>query len=289
MQTQSVSPNQSLFATKKTPDFLQILCEEFEKSKANNPRYSVRAFARKLSINPATLSLILKGKRKIPKNYVNEICDRLKLNPSRRNRFLRSLQIQDKYEEALTQKIESEKYYLDMETHSELVTSWEYFAALSLLELPEQWTVQSVAKRLNITEQRASDVLRALEFTGFVKGEAHQFVLAKFCDIKTTDGVPNAALRRGLAEELKLGIKKLETVPMELRDFSSSTMAIDRSKLPEARNMIRKFRQEMSDLLEDGPPNDVYLLAVQLFPLTAAETKTETENNIENQTELANA
>jgi len=274
MQTQSLSSNQPLFSTRKTPDFLQILSEEFEKSKANNPRYSVRAFARRLNINPATLSLILKGKRKIPKNYVNEMCDRLKLNPSRRNRFLRSLQIQAKYEEDLTQKIESEKYYLDMDKHSELVTSWEYFAVLSLLELPETWTIETVAKRLNITLQRSTDVLHALEHNGFLKSEGVQFSLSKFCDIKTTDGVPNLSLRRGLSEELKLGIQKLETVPMELRDFSSSTMAIDRSKLPEARNMIRRFRQEMSDLLEDGPPNDVYLCAVQLFPLTAAENET---------------
>jgi hypothetical protein len=52
------------------------------------------------------------------------------------------------------------------------------------------------------------------------------------------------------------------------RDFTTVTMAIDKRKLSTAKELIRKFEDELSDLLESGHRTDVYRLSVQLFPFT---------------------
>ncbi|MNL64824.1 hypothetical protein D3C87_1890770 [compost metagenome] len=65
-----------------------------------------------------------------------------------------------------------------------------------------------------------------------------------------------------------MGKAKLDEVDMMLRDFSSTTLAIDLDKLTEAKTIIREFRQKMSALLRDGNKTDVYQLAIQFYPLT---------------------
>ena len=45
-------------------------------------------------------------------------------------------------------------------------------------------------------------------------------------------------------------------------------LAIDLSKLPEAKTIIREFRRKMATLLRDGKKTDVYQLGIQFYPLT---------------------
>ena len=44
-------------------------------------------------------------------------------------------------------------------------------------------------------------------------------------------------------------------------------MAIDPTKLPEARRRIRQFRDELCDYLESGDQTEVYRWNMQLVPL----------------------
>ena len=67
---------------------------------------------------------------------------------------------------------------------------------------------------------------------------------------------------------MELAQKSLTTDPVQERDFTSITMAINSKKLAEAKVLIRKFQDELSGLLEDSTPDQVYRLCVQLFPLS---------------------
>jgi hypothetical protein len=78
----------------------------------------------------------------------------------------------------------------------------------------------------------------------------------------------------GHLETLDQGKEKLE-LDVELRDFSSIMLAIDPEKLPEAKTIIREFRQKMASLLKHGHRSEVYQLAIQFYPLTI-ESKQET-------------
>ena len=69
-------------------------------------------------------------------------------------------------------------------------------------------------------------------------------------------------------EELELAKNKLKEIEKDLRDFSSSTYALDPEKMDEAKTIIREFRQKMGALLKSGEKKEVYMLAIQFYPLT---------------------
>ncbi|MNL65954.1 hypothetical protein D3C87_1903530 [compost metagenome] len=45
-------------------------------------------------------------------------------------------------------------------------------------------------------------------------------------------------------------------------------MVVASKNLPKAKELIRQFRHDLSELLEQGEADDVYRLNIQLFPLT---------------------
>jgi uncharacterized protein (TIGR02147 family) len=78
----------------------------------------------------------------------------------------------------------------------------------------------------------------------------------------------STALRHSHREALTMGAEKLESVPLELRDFSSMTIAVSMERLPEAKKLIRAFQKQLSELLENGKRTEVYQICMQLYPMT---------------------
>lgn len=79
----------------------------------------------------------------------------------------------------------------------------------------------------------------------------------------------NVALKNMQRQVLQKALAALDEVEFEKRDQSSITMAVDSSKIPQARAMTKKFRRELSSFLESGGSRDaVYQLSLSLFPLT---------------------
>jgi hypothetical protein len=58
-----------------------VLRAELDRRRASNPRYSLRSFARDLSIDHSTLSQILRGKRRLTGRSVRVFGRRLRLPP----------------------------------------------------------------------------------------------------------------------------------------------------------------------------------------------------------------
>jgi uncharacterized protein (TIGR02147 family) len=87
----------------------------------------------------------------------------------------------------------------------------------------------------------------------------------------TTDRVRSSAVRKGHENNLNLARKSLESDPVDARDFSAITMAIDPARLEEATQLIREFRDRICTFLEGGKKQQVYKLCIQLFPMTADE------------------
>ena len=65
--------------------------------------------------------------------------------------------------------------------------------------------------------------------------------------------------------------KALEEIQVEWREFGVMTMALDPKKLPQAKKMIRQFRQQIAALCESGKPKLVYHFCTQLFPVNHPE------------------
>jgi transcriptional regulator with XRE-family HTH domain len=66
----------------RSVNFREMLSTEFEQRRRNNPRYSLRAFARYLGTDHSTLSQILRNRRNLSPRMIRRFGGRLRLKPA---------------------------------------------------------------------------------------------------------------------------------------------------------------------------------------------------------------
>lgn len=246
-------------------DVLLSRCEK-------NPAYSLRAFARTLDCDVATLSKILKGQRGIGRITIEKLGMRLGLSPQEISAFV----VQRKRgKHAVRQRsidsVEINYQQLTLD-HFKIIADWYHFAILEVMAL-DRFKADSkwVARRLGISASEVNAAVERLERTQMIKITPE----GKWVDLtdgtSTTTGNPfsDVAFRKLQKQVLEKAITALEEIPMNLRDQTSVTMAIDSDLIPEAKKRIRAFRRDLSRFLSRGKRRDaVYQLGISLFPLT---------------------
>jgi len=235
-----------------------------------NPQYSLRSFARDLDLNPGTVSAIMLGRRAIPKKRLSLICERLALSP-RQRAVVTKLWQQEASHTPPVRAPKSEAVEIH-ESHFQILAEWEHFAVLSLLRTKNFKPDPSwISKRLGVSAPRILSVIARLESAGFIKRNGNGDLVRTTPPLKTSEGVVSAALRSAHADELTLAANALTSVDVALRDISSMTMAMSPSRMKAAREMIKKFRNELADLCDEDGASEVYQICIQLFPLTKVE------------------
>jgi uncharacterized protein (TIGR02147 family) len=230
-----------------------------------NPKYSLRAFAKALSVGPSALSDMLNGKRTITKNMTERLGLALGLSPDHIEAFFR---------DEFPSDFDSDKAIYRQHTLDTfaIISDWYHYAILALMRVKDfKPTSAWVAKSLGISKPEANLAIERLVRVGLLRKEKD----GKWLD--TTGGfstningnLTSAANKKLQKQILELAIKALEEVPSELRDYTSMTMAIDPKYLPEAVEKIKKFRRGLAQFLEErSEPTAVYNLGISLYPLT---------------------
>lgn len=253
--------------------YLTKIKEDLSLKQRNNPHYSLRAYARDVGIHPATLSQILKGKRPLPLKDSEAVALKLNLGPKEKTLFVESLLRNKSAIDQIKISDYDTRLMLD-ESYYQIIAEWEHYALLELFRLEHfNRTKEEVARYLDLTMNRTEVVINNLMVGGLLEVDQEGKLQKVHGDIRTTEDISSQALKESHKETLQLGKDKIEEIAIEMRDFSSSTLAIDLKKIPEAKIIIREFRQKMAALLEDGEKTDVYQLAIQFFPLTKLEKK----------------
>ncbi len=67
---------------------------------------------------------------------------------------------------------------------------------------------------------------------------------------------------------LEKALTAIDVVPQDEKDITSMTMAIDESKIPEAKKRIKAFRRQLCEFLETGKQTRVFNLGIQLYPIS---------------------
>lgn len=242
-----------------------ILRQALIETQVRNPAYSLRSFARRLAISPSALSEIMNGKRRVSKATAERVVKGLCLGPKQ------SQAVMDLFSQQITAASNSSSTFdtLDADKFN-IVADWYHFGILSLMET-EDFVEDSawIAKRLGIRSTEASAALERMERLKLIKRTQKGKLVASNHAISSTDGILNPSIRKAHATSLSLAQKSLETDPIETRDFSSITMAIDPEKIDEARKIIRVFQDRLMTFMEkSGTQREVYQLCVQLFPVS---------------------
>jgi uncharacterized protein (TIGR02147 family) len=253
--------------------YLNLLKEHLGKKQRSNPQYSLRAYARDLEVHPSTLSAVLNGLRSLPYKDAQRVAKKLMLSPMEETLFVESLlRTKTRLDEIVIPR-DQERFMLD-ESYYKVISEWEHYAVMALFDvIGFNATIPEVVERLKISETRAETVLNHLIACGLLVENQDGSLKRVHEQLRTTEDVKNQAIHQGHRDAMELGLRKLDEVAVDLRDFSEVVLAIDPEKMGEAKTIIREFRQKMSALMKKGEKTEVYQLAIQFYPLTTASSE----------------
>ncbi len=235
-----------------------LLDDEFNRRKARNTRYSRRAFARDLKLDPSHLSKILAGKRLPSDRVLRRIipqmgnCDRvITRGPGGRAR----ISLANDYADFL---------------------QWQNIAVLELLPVKRfAQDPMQIARVTRLTEAEVRESIALLKKLGFIQknkaGEwqpVHEHWIA-------AEGAP-AVVTADLEYQKQLyrmAIDACDDVPMHEKVQLSLVFGLKKSRIPGIRKKATAFRRAVLRALDAGPGenDDVYALCISLCPMRKRE------------------
>lgn len=237
---------------------ISILKTELENKKRKNSAYSLRSFARNLSISPAQLSQIMSGKRNITVKLTEKILSKLHMSPAEKRKCWKGLM-----EKSVSP---SKTETLLLEDQFRLISDWYHLAVLSLSQVKKakkdsKW----ISQQLGITPPQATLAVERLERMGLLSDHPTQLVQIKD-SLNVYSNISSESIQRYHKQILNLAIDKLNEVPVQKRDYSALTFALNAGKIDLIRKAIEEFQKQTQEDFEGG--DQLYMLSVQLFPLT---------------------
>lgn len=263
----------------ETMDFRSVLNEELDFRRNENASYSMRAFSRDMGINPSQMSEVLSGKTGLSSKKAVEVAKNLGLTENETKIFKAMVEVKHGRS---PQIIENAKRILEENRHSgnfknlsmegfKFISDWIYFPILSTMELDDyDGTIDFIQKRMGLELKEIEEAIKTLLKLDIIDLKDSKFIVSGEM-FTTTHDIGSQALKKFHKQHLRKAIEALDHVKVEDRDITTMTMAIDKKKLPEAKEMIKNFRRSLCKLLEKDVKNEVYNLNIQLIPLTDLE------------------
>jgi uncharacterized protein (TIGR02147 family) len=252
--------------------FRQLLQQTLIDRCKRNPAYSLRSFAQSLGVNHAILSLLLRSKRKMTERHVLTIGTKLGLKPQDLSYYIDQL----KLEQPLSFESKYVRYLALSPDQFEILTNWFPDAILELMRTKGfQSDPEWIASRLGISNVEAQATLERLERLKMIRRKPDGGFEDCVGDTSTIPFGETTAAAQRIHQKLllELSAQKIDTVPLEQRSQTSTTLAIPMKKIALAKQMIREFRSKMQRALQEpaGANDEVYQLQVSFFPLTRLE------------------
>lgn len=234
---------------------------------ANNPLYSLRAFAKASGISHTVLSLVLSGKRNLSKKAIEKLADHLELSPEQRT------MLQKRHKSIAPEDFQE----MSLDTF-EVISDWYHYAILSLLDLPMAlFEAQWISTQLGITKAEAKAAMERLKRLELVEEDEKGRWRQSGKPIKIDNKISTTATKKFHKQLLDRASQSIDTDPIALRDFSSLTFTMDPSQVEYARKRLRDFRRQlMAELESQGQPSSVYNMTIQLYPVTPVQDTSDT-------------
>jgi uncharacterized protein (TIGR02147 family) len=257
--------------------FNVFLHQEFLRRQAKNKSYSRRAFARDLGISPGFLSQLFSGQKNLSADKASIILDHVDWSKSKKSTFLNLVRLSAAKEESLKEKIKGDlsgqrqslvdykEVKLDV---FRVISNWYYHGFIALIKTDNfRSDINWIAKRLGLKVERIKEVIEVLKNLQLIRNNAGKW--EPQYEMIRTHRVPSGAIREHHRQFLEKAIVALRNQASDEIDFSGSTIAIDKKKLPLAQKLIKEFREQIAEVLADPDHTDeVYRLSVQLFRIS---------------------
>jgi uncharacterized protein (TIGR02147 family) len=240
----------------------ELLENKLRQMKENNPMYSLRSMAMKVKVSPSTLSQIINKKRTISKELAIKIVNSLSFSEPEKIKFLEPFNLNEQMQQEVT--YDNFDHHL---FHPE--DNWAVFAILNLIEIEDfLLSPTTITKAIGITNEKATELLEKLIRQKLITWDANGKAIRTSERMQTADGSSDRSLKIMHEKNLELAKKSLDKDDVDQRDFTSMTFAINPDQLPKAKELIRKFEDDLATFLLYGKQKQVYKLNIQLFPLS---------------------
>lgn len=250
-----------------------ILSEKIKK----NPSYSLRAFSKKVGVSPSVLSRILSGKRNLTFKLALRIADALAFGPDEREHLFRLFsKEEDVGKESALQTRVSKDLTIDC---FNAMSDWYHYGLTQLLFIDTfKEDYKWMAKTLGVSELQVKLAIERLLRLEILDRDENGKLYRTATHLSSTTDIVSAGLKKFQKQILEKAITSLEEDNIFERDITSITMAVNEDNIPRAKEEIKKFRQHMADLLEDGNKTRIYNLGVHLVPLSVSTIGESNEN-----------
>jgi uncharacterized protein (TIGR02147 family) len=243
---------------------------------AKNPHYSLRAFAKYLAIDHATLSQLLRGKRPLSARTIVRLGTRLGLERAAIDRY--AAQATYTRSEPASESMLSDMQQLAADA-ANVIGDWYHYAILELTRLHHfKPDTRWIARVLDITPDEVNLALTRLIRLGLLEMADRGCWVDKSGNATASLAEFGDATVRQLFERVRRRmLDTLGKVPAGRFEHSSTTLAVCTDRLPKVLEKIARFRGELIDsLAQDSTRDDVYQLEINFFPVT---TLQRTEDN----------
>lgn len=236
------------------------LQREFIERSRRNPAYSLRAYAKFLEIDQSFLSKILKGDRRITKDFGEVIAVKL---------GIKNQPVKKRH----TQELSKPPGFLPLsDDEFEFISEWHHFAILEFLKTESRELNSSkISQRLGLHVEQVRDAIERLERLGFLKRTDGRLTLLAPKNTWTNSRKTTVARKKLQRTWIEKSLDAIDHIPFELRDNGSVTVAINKKRLPEFKEKLESIRNDLANYFQShGEKNldEVYQLTVSFFPLT---------------------
>lgn len=251
-----------------------MLRTKFLEYKSRNKNFSVRAFAKRLEMQPGATNEILKGERRVSRKIAERIAEKLNLDPTERNDLLKDFpvklrrsskhSIQKNGQELQAMKLSADQYAS--------VSEWIHFAILSIMKTIDfKQDTTWISERFGVSAREVERALERLENIDLIVRDEQGHISRTSSSVSTTDDVLNLSLQKAHLADLELAKEKLQTLTPAERDFSFLIFNGHPRHLPEAKEILRRAQDEIEALMDQDEPKEVYKICTYLYPLTIKE------------------
>lgn len=253
-------------------DYRSILSDQFHARRKVNPRYSLRAFARDISISPSRLSEVITGKGELSREKAEIICRKLRLPPMVAADFMDLIDVANAPLESQrlaalkrvqTRKGRSSRREL-RESQFNLIADPKYLLIWTFMSLPGfNGCAEFISKNLKIDLFEVFDSLKRLESIGLVREEKGVWTQVR-CQFTTGDQLPSEFVRAYHERISEMGRASIQSQTISERHLDSVVIPFDSARLGEVKQKIANFAQSLID--DFGVPGDsVYGMSLQFF------------------------
>tara|TARA_B110001454_G_scaffold183141_1_gene178071 strand:- start:4084 stop:4875 length:792 start_codon:yes stop_codon:yes gene_type:complete len=251
-------------------DFRAHLYLELKKRQEKNPRYSLRQFAKFLTLEPSFLSKLLRGDRSFTFNQINKLGRKLGLTQQEVD-FFKIATIKRIENSSVKNRHKAPKFNKISIDNIALMAGWHFFAILELFSLPHiELTKAQISELFKISEIETENATLHLEKLNLLeRNEKNQFSLKAANNTIDQQPFTTQELKLIQRQFLLKSIESLNQDSIDVRDHSGITLAISSTKLPEAKKLIKNFRRRFMSLMQKGDEKDkIYQLAISFYPLS---------------------